>query len=86
MGIRNVRNIFSINIDHMLIFLDDNGDGNPDDPKEFTKYFTAEEKTAQAAPQGILQSSPAEATASWDPQNRLPRHKCPLQSTMPVAA
>ena len=30
----------------MLIFLDDNGDGNPDDPKEFTKYFSAEEKTA----------------------------------------
>ena len=45
-GNKKYNDIFSINIDHMLIFLDDNGDGNPDDPKEFTKYFTAEEKTA----------------------------------------
>lgn len=45
-GNKKYNDIFSINIDHMLIFLDDNGDGNPDDPKEFTKYFSAEEKTA----------------------------------------
>ena len=41
--------IFSINIDHVLIYLDDNGDGTPDDPKDFTKYFSAEEKAAYEA-------------------------------------
>ena len=45
-GNAKYNDIFSINIDHVLIYLDDNGDGTPDDPKEFTKYFTAEEKTA----------------------------------------
>ena len=45
-GNKKYNDIFSINIDHMLIYLDDNGDGSPDDPKEFTKYFTVEEKTA----------------------------------------
>ena len=26
-------NLFSINIDHLLIYIDDNSDGNPDDPE-----------------------------------------------------
>lgn len=43
-GNKKYNDIFSINIDHMLIYLDDNGDGNPDDPKEFTKYFDQEDK------------------------------------------
>lgn len=36
-GNDNYSNLFSINIDHMLIYIDDDGDGNPDDPKEFLK-------------------------------------------------
>lgn len=63
-GNKKYNDIFSINIDHMLIFLDDNGDGNPDDPKEFTKYFTAEEKTAyEAALLALSQAIYAEANA-----------------------
>lgn len=34
-GNDNYKNLFSINIDHILIFIDDDGDGSPDDPKEF---------------------------------------------------
>ncbi len=34
-GNENYNSLFSINIDHILIFIDDDGDGNPDDPKEF---------------------------------------------------
>lgn len=48
-GNTKYNDIFSINIDHVLIYLDDNGDGTPDDPKEFTKYFSAEEKAAYEA-------------------------------------
>ena len=48
-GNSKYNDIFSINIDHVLIYLDDNGDGNPDDPKDFTKYFSAEEKAAYEA-------------------------------------
>lgn len=45
-GNANYENLFSINIDHLLIYIDDNGDGNPDDPKEFIKNFSDEEKAA----------------------------------------
>ena len=38
-------NLFSINIDHMLIYLDDNSDGNPDDPEEFISKLSDVEKT-----------------------------------------
>ncbi len=34
-GNANYKNLFSINIDHLLIYIDDDGDGNPDDPKDF---------------------------------------------------
>ena len=37
--------LFSINLDHFLINIDDDGDGNPDDPDEFIKDMTDEEKT-----------------------------------------
>lgn len=37
--------LFNINLDHFLINLDANGDGTPDDPDDFTKDFTAEQKT-----------------------------------------
>ena len=43
-GNENYNSLFSINIDHMLIFIDDNADGNPDDPEAFTKNFSAAEK------------------------------------------
>lgn len=36
-GNNNYSNLFSINIDHILIYIDDDGDGSPDDPKEFLK-------------------------------------------------
>ncbi len=36
-GNENYKKLFSINIDHILIFIDDDGDGNPDDPKDFLK-------------------------------------------------
>ncbi len=39
-GNANFENLFSINIDHMLIYIDDNSDGSPDDPKDFLKNFT----------------------------------------------
>ena len=42
-GNTKYNDIFSINIDHILIFIDDNGDGNPDDPKQFLKNFESEE-------------------------------------------
>lgn len=38
-GNENYSNLFSINIDHILIFIDDDGDGSPDDPKDFLKNF-----------------------------------------------
>ena len=41
-GNEKYSDIFSINIDHVLIYIDDNGDGTPDDPEEFTKYFDEE--------------------------------------------
>lgn len=44
-GNANYDSIFSINIDHLLIYIDDNADGTPDDPEQFLKNFTEEEKT-----------------------------------------
>lgn len=43
-GNKNYSNLFSINIDHILIFIDDNGDGSPDDPKDFLKNFNDTQK------------------------------------------
>lgn len=43
-GNANYSNLFSINIDHILIYIDDNGDGSPDDPKDFLKNFNEAEK------------------------------------------
>lgn len=43
-GNDNYSSLFSINIDHMLIYIDDNGDGNPDDPEEFLRNFNETEK------------------------------------------
>ncbi len=43
-GNDNYSNLFSINIDHILIFIDDDGDGNPDDPKDFLKNFDDNKK------------------------------------------
>lgn len=43
-GNANYANLFSINIDHILIYIDDNGDGSPDDPKDFLKNFNEAEK------------------------------------------
>lgn len=42
-GNKNYSNLFSINIDHMLIFIDDNADGNPDDPKDFLKNYNEQQ-------------------------------------------
>ena len=38
-------NLFSINIDHLLIYIDDNADGNPDDPEEFISKLSETQKT-----------------------------------------
>ncbi|MDE5545865.1 MAG: hypothetical protein K2I88_00215, partial [Anaeroplasmataceae bacterium] len=43
-GNKNYSNLFSINIDHILIFIDDDGDGSPDDPKDFLKNFSDAQK------------------------------------------
>ncbi|MCM1131631.1 MAG: hypothetical protein NC310_01045 [Roseburia sp.] len=43
-GNNNYKNLFSINIDHILIFIDDDGDGSPDDPKDFLRNFTETQK------------------------------------------
>ncbi|MDE5715773.1 MAG: hypothetical protein K2I42_06525 [Anaeroplasmataceae bacterium] len=43
-GNDNYSSLFSINIDHMLIYIDDNGDGNPDDPEDFLRNFNETEK------------------------------------------
>lgn len=43
-GNRNYSNLFSINIDHILIFIDDDGDGSADDPKDFLKNFSEAQK------------------------------------------
>lgn len=43
-GNDNYKNLFSINIDHILIFIDDDGDGSPDDPKDFLRNFTEAQK------------------------------------------
>lgn len=53
---KEYNDIFSIDIDHILINIDDNGDGNPDDPRLFLKDYenvsvdfkTSVEKLAQA--------------------------------------
>ncbi|MDE7263321.1 MAG: hypothetical protein K2N64_01490 [Anaeroplasmataceae bacterium] len=43
-GNANYSNLFSINIDHILIFIDDDGDGSPDDPEDFLKNFSDRQK------------------------------------------
>ncbi len=43
-GNANYSNLFSINIDHILIYIDDNGDDSPDDPKDFLKNFDESQK------------------------------------------
>lgn len=43
-GNANYSNLFSINIDHILIFIDDDGDGSPDDPEDFLKNFSERQK------------------------------------------
>ena len=45
-GNNNYSDIFSINLDHMLINIDDDDDGNPDDPDDFLFGKTDEEKEA----------------------------------------
>lgn len=47
-GNRNYANLFSINIDHILIFIDDNADGNPDDPNQFLKSLDNSDAFYQA--------------------------------------
>ena len=44
-GNENYADLFSINLDHFLINIDDDGDGSPDDPKKFLANMTDEEKT-----------------------------------------
>ncbi|MDE7105926.1 MAG: hypothetical protein K2O22_02030, partial [Anaeroplasmataceae bacterium] len=52
-----------INIDHILIFIDDDGDGSPDDPKDFVKNFTdAQKKEFDAALLELANAIYAEAT------------------------
>lgn len=43
-GNNNYANLFSINIDHILIYIDDDGDGSPDDPKTLLKNFSEAQK------------------------------------------
>lgn len=43
-GNANYKNLFSINIDHILIYIDDNGDGTPDDPNKFINELSDAEK------------------------------------------
>lgn len=43
-GNDNYASLFSINIDHILIYIDDDGDGSPDDPKDFVKNFSETQK------------------------------------------
>ena len=38
-GNENYKNIFDINLDHILINIDDDGDGSPDDPDEFLRKY-----------------------------------------------
>ncbi len=45
-GNENYTNLFSINIDHILIYIDDDGDGSPDDPKDFLKNVNETEFNA----------------------------------------
>ena len=43
-GNANYSSLFSINIDHILIYIDDNADGNPDNPEDFLRNFTEAQK------------------------------------------
>ena len=43
-GNAKYEDIFSINLDHFLINIDDDGDGTPDDPDDFIKDMSASEK------------------------------------------
>lgn len=43
-GNANYSNLFSINIDHILIYIDDNADGTPDDPADFINKLSAAEQ------------------------------------------
>ena len=45
-GNKNYDKIFSLNIDHILINIDEDSDGSPDDPQEFLKDASQEEKDA----------------------------------------
>ncbi len=47
-GNKNKENLFSINIDHLLIYIDDDGDGSPDDPKDFLKNIDDKDKFYEA--------------------------------------
>lgn len=44
-GNSNYNDIFSINLDHILINIDDDGDGSPDDPSEFLEGLSETEQT-----------------------------------------
>lgn len=63
-------NLFSINIDHLLIYIDDNSDGNPDDPAEFVEKLADKEdfnKELLALSQAIYaEANCKELTASND--------------------
>ena len=43
-GNNKYSDLFNINLDHFLINIDDDGDGSPDDPDEFIKSMTEQEK------------------------------------------
>ena len=45
-GNKKYTDLFSINLDHFLINIDDDGDGSPDDPDEFIKDMSDSEKDA----------------------------------------
>ncbi|MDE6407861.1 MAG: hypothetical protein K2K50_04580, partial [Anaeroplasmataceae bacterium] len=62
-GNKNYSNLFSINIDHILIYIDDDGDGSPDDPKDFLKNFSDAQK------EEFNQSLLALANAIYDEAN-----------------
>lgn len=61
-GNSTYEDIFSITINHILIYIDTNSDGSPDNPQEFLSKYPEQEQTLKDAVAALAQAIYAEAT------------------------
>nr|MCR5232003.1 hypothetical protein [Acholeplasmatales bacterium] len=60
-GNSTYEDIFSITINHILIYIDTNSDGSPDNPEEFLSKYPDQEQNLKTAVQALAQAIYAEA-------------------------